>query len=75
MQQTIQIERILSTLEQMEREYKASASLILHPSGSGAVRLDRHLATPPIFTAVDFDESEEIDQCLERLRQKAAQAF
>ncbi len=71
-----QIEHVIDSLGELERQFPgATAQFILYTSGAGAVRLDKLLALPPMYLAVDFDKVDEIDSSIERLRGKAAQTF
>ncbi len=72
MQQQIglNIQQYLDALQEIEKQgVMCSASLILHPSGDGAVLLENLLQDKMV--AVDFDDGDDIMQMIARLAERA----
>ncbi|HVU10215.1 MAG TPA: hypothetical protein VHD90_03010 [Phototrophicaceae bacterium] len=72
----VNIQQYLDALEELEKEHMpCSTSLILHPSGSGAVKLE-FFFTRMGSVAVDFDteDGDDIMDAIHRLAEKARQA-
>ena len=75
----VDVRPYLAALREIEKECAeqyhtmCSASLILHPSGSGAVEVDFVLDDKPGI-AVDFDEGY-VSEAITRLTEKVRQAF
>ena len=72
----VNIQQYLDALHEIEQQnFPCSASLILHPSGSGAVKVD-FFFTRTGSVAVDFDtdDGDDIMDAIHRLAEKVRQA-
>lgn len=66
----VDIRPYLEALHELEKEGSmCSASLLLHPSGDGAVMLENLLKNKRV--AVDFDNGDDIMAAIARLAEKA----
>jgi hypothetical protein len=78
-QVAVDVRPYLAALHEIEREcaeqhqMMCSTSLILHPSGSGAVEIDFIFSDRPGIV-VDFDEGY-INEAIQRLTEKVRQTF
>jgi uncharacterized protein (DUF934 family) len=67
----VNIQQYLDALHEIEKQGKMrSASLLLHPSGDGAVMLENLPSHKMV--AVDFDDGDDILEAIRRLAEKAA---